>query len=575
MSNWIESWSPQKTESFLQEVSAHLSELGGPLTKDLHRLVAERRYIDLINFKFEYSRSDYSDLLYARQIHALFQKQEWMDLGLNPKGVAEKKFWEMEKRCLETNTKLDSGQLDAEAWRVVTLARSKIRRILGRVPTLDKLTISFGPGATTNVKGRIASPRAKLNARLACSRELLPVVGRLLAEVPYWAWSQTFKNSRTPRFDVQPLSVEPLEFGALLLSRLECLEREVVFWPEVEVHAGKLSFVPKDARSMRPIVIEPTLNGVIQRGVGSFMKERMLKCVNLDLTDQSRNQRLAKEGSIHGGYATVDLSSASDTVSVGVVRLLLPDEWFDFLSELTTGEINSPDGVRTLEKFSSMGNGFTFELESLLFYSIAKSVVELLDLQGEVSVFGDDIIVNSRAYNSLASVLTQLGFLVNNEKSFWEGPFRESCGADWFEGKSIRPFYQKKLMSEQYLYSYHNWAVRNCETSLAALILSWTNSSMRLWGPDGYGDGHLVGSFVLHQSRKARRGGWGGGTFDTYSLRPRRFKTVYDTDWVFPCYSVYTRSGERDRTDPDIVRGSSGYAKVSIYTLASTVFRRI
>jgi hypothetical protein len=555
------------------EVSAHLAELGGPLTKDLHRLVAERRYIDLINFRFEYGRSDYTDLLYARQIHALFQKQEWMDLGLNPKGVAEKKFWEMEKRCSETNANLEAGRLTADAWRVITLARSKIQRILGRVPEFEKLKISFGPGATTNVKGRVASPRAKLNARLACSRELLPVVGRLLAEVPYWTWSQTFRRNRSlgvGRYH----PVGPPTFETLLLERLEAQLEEVVYWTEVEVHAGRLTFVSKDARSMRPIVVEPTLNGAIQRGVGSYLKERMLRCVNLDLTDQTRNQKLAEEGSIHGGYATVDLSSASDTVSVGVVRLLLPEKWFDFLSELTTGEINSPDGVRTLEKFSSMGNGFTFELESLLFYSIAKSVVELLDLQGDVCVYGDDIIVNSRAYNLLADVLTQLGFLVNNEKSFWEGPFRESCGADWFEGKSIRPFYQKDLMSEQNLYLFHNWAVRNCEQSLAALILSWTNSSMRLWGPDGYGDGHLIGTWYPRQSRKCRRRGWGGGSFDTYTMSPRRIKTRYDSDWVFPCYSVYTRSGERDPTDPDIVRGSGGYAKVSIYTLAATVFRR-
>lgn len=191
MSNWIEAWTPEKAERFLLDVSAHLAELGGPLTRDLHQLVVERRYIDLINFRFDYTRSEYSDLLYARQIHALFHKQEWMDLGLDPRGVAEKKFWEMEKRCEETNANLEAGRLDADAWRVITLARHKIRRILGRVPEFSKLKISFGPGATTNVKGRTASPRAKLNARLACSRELLPVVGRLLAEVPLWTWSHS------------------------------------------------------------------------------------------------------------------------------------------------------------------------------------------------------------------------------------------------------------------------------------------------------------------------------------------------------------------------------------------------
>jgi hypothetical protein len=221
-----------------------------------------------------------------------------------------------------------------------------------------------------------------------------------------------------------------------------------------------------------------------------------------------------------------------------------------------------------------MGNGFTFELESLLFYSIAKAVSELLDLEGEVSIIGDDIIINSRGYTLLTEVLNQLGFVVNNEKSFWQGPFRESCGADWFNGNSIRPFYAKKALSEQNLYIFHNYMLRNGERELANLALSWTNPAMRLWGPDGYGDGHLVGSHDLRVTRKLRRSGWEGGFFDTYSMRPNRINKRYGADWVYPSYSVYTRSGERDPTDPDIVRGSCGYAKVSIYTLATTIFGR-
>jgi hypothetical protein len=321
--------------------------------------------------------------------------------------------------------------------------------------------------------------------------------------------------------------------------------------------------------------VEPTLNGFVQKGVGTYMKDRMKRCVNLDLTDQSRNQDLARKGSIDGSLATVDLSSASDTVSWSVVRMLLPEDWFEFLAELRTGYVLDKRKVVELHKFSSMGNGFTFELESLLFYSITKACAELLDVEGDISVFGDDIICPTQIYPLLAAVLTELGFLVNNEKSFSAGPFRESCGADWFKGNSIRPFYAKKAWSERTLWTFHNFAVRNGEPELAALLLSFTDPNLRLFGPDGYGDGHLVGSYALRQNRKLRRNGWEGGFFDTHTLRPKRLKKRYAADWVFPQYSVYTRSGERDYTDPDIVRGSDGYAKVSIYTLASTVFGRV
>jgi len=561
MSNWTDIRSPEESLRFLQEVSSLLSDLGGPLTRDLSQLVASGRYVDLINFKFDYGRcDDLRDLVCARQVHALFAKQEWMDLGMNPRKVAEEKFWKMEEKCAETNAALDACRVTPDVWKVIHLSRRIIKRILGPVPNPKDLTFSFGPGATTNVKGRIASPRAKISARLACSREILPVVGRFLAEVPLWAWSSQGGRDSLERFLERTGSVDSDD------------ESELIFYPEIEVHAGKLTYVPKDARSLRPIVVEPTLNGIFQKGVGGYLKDRMLRCVGINLRDQTRNQRLACEGSVHGGYATVDLSSASDTVSISVVRLLLPEIWFDFLSELTTGEINTPNGPRELHKFSSMGNGFTFELESLLFYSIAKAVSELLDLEGEVSIIGDDIIINSRGYTLLTEALNQLGFIVNNEKSFWQGPFRESCGADWFNGNSIRPFYAKKALSEQNLYIFHNYMLRNGERELANLALSWTNPAMRLWGPDGYGDGHLVGSYDLRKTRKLRRSGWEGGFFDTYSMRPNRINKRYGADWVYPSYSVYTRSGERDPTDPDIVRGSCGYAKVSIYTLATTIF---
>lgn len=588
MGNWIDKWNTEESKQFLLEVSLFLSKLGGPLTKELTALVEADDYVGLANYQFDYSLPyDVRDFFLARQVHALFQKQEWRDIGLNPRKRAEDKFWEMEKRCKETNTKIDNGQLSADVWRVVTRARQKIRYILGSVPSLDQLKISFGPGATTNVKGRDASPRAKLNARLACSKDMLPVVGDLLAEAPLWTWHHS---------------------GLPLVGweRAARSDKDLLMYPSVEVHPGKLSFVSKDARSMRPIVIEPGLNGMTQRAIGAFMKKRMQLYASLDLTDQTRNQDLARKGSIDGSFATLDLSSASDTVSWSVVRLLLPEDWFDFLASYRTGDISVSRGKDEreveLEKFSSMGNGYTFELESLLFFSLAVAATELEfrcpigsgrvdippdfrwaastsrtdnwpDSFSSVSVFGDDILCRTEVYARLVGTLEELGFIVNGEKSFSTGPFRESCGADWYKGECIRPFYGKKPWSERILYTFHNFAIRNCEPELAAFLFAKTNPSMRLFGPDGYGDGHLIGSYDLRSNRKLKRNGWGGGFFDTYTLKPRRLKKRYTSDWVHPSYSVYTRASERDYLDPDIVRGSKGYAKVSLYTLAPGVFK--
>lgn len=558
MSNWIDPIEAEEAQRFLAAVSGLLSDLGGPLTKDLARLIEEKRFVELVNYQFDYSfDTTLRDFTLARQVHALLQKQGWMDLGIDTKSVAEKKFWQMEERCRETNMKLGANRLEVDTWRAVHRARSVIKSILGHVPDLDALKFSFGPGATTNVKSAAANPRVKLSASLACSRESFPVVGDLLAQVPLWTMHHANQVEAEKEF-------------SLTADATYCYPLEV----DVTVHPGKLTYVPKDARSMRPIIVEPTLNGFVQKGIGAYLKSRLLHRVGVDLTDQTRNQILAKEGSISGRFATVDMSSASDTVSLSVVEKLLPMEWFDFLLSWTSGEVGTLDGPRELHKFSSMGNGFTFELESLLFYSLAKACTELLDLKSEISVFGDDVIIDTRACTLFTGVLTDLGFLVNYEKSFMAGPFRESCGADWLNGNSIRPFYWKNQLSEQTLYTFHNFCMRAGERELASLILSWTKPEMRLFGPDGYGDGHLIGSYDLRLGRKYRRRGWEGGFFDTYAMRPKRLKKRYAADWVYPSYSVYTRSGERDPSDPDIVRGSDGYAKVSIYTLARSVWKR-
>jgi hypothetical protein len=102
-----------------------------------------------------------------------------------------------------------------------------------------------------------------------------------------------------------------------------------------------------------------------------------------------------------------------------------------------------PDGTwRELEKFSSMGNGCTFELESLLFLCICRSIIPE-NLHGCISVYGDDIIIPQEYTEAVVERLNSLGFSVNADKSFWQGSFRESCGSFTFDGIDVRPFYLK------------------------------------------------------------------------------------------------------------------------------------
>jgi len=194
------------------------------------------------------------------------------------------------------------------------------------------------------------------------------------------------------------------------------------------------------------------LNIYFQLGVGKVFRDK-LRRVGLDLnTAWVRNKSLAHAGSIReveGGdnLSTLDLSMASDTLSIELVRELLPPDWFDLLWALRSPNGKFGDQELPWAKFSSMGNGYTFELETLIFYALAKSVCKTLNVNSaEVSVFGDDIIIPTSAVDRYTDLLKYVGFKLNKDKTFVSGPFRESCGGDYFLGEDVRPFYLKRRL---------------------------------------------------------------------------------------------------------------------------------
>jgi len=101
-----------------------------------------------------------------------------------------------------------------------------------------------------------------------------------------------------------------------------------------------------------------------------------------------------------------------------------------------------------------MGNGFTFPLQTFFFACVVRAAYRALDIKiekpsketlGNYGVYGDDIIVDAKAYDLVCHYLTLCGFTVNSHKSFNKGVFRESCGADFFRGQPIRGVYCKGL----------------------------------------------------------------------------------------------------------------------------------
>jgi hypothetical protein len=223
---------------------------------------------------------------------------------------------------------------------------------------------------------------------------------------------------------------------------------------------NKLSFVPKTNEESRVIAVEPLLNMYYQQGLCSVMTDRLRSFSHIDLPNQQAiNRELSRRGSTSGGLATIDLSSASDTISLSMVKWLFPRTFSNVLEKLRSPRLRLPNGeFVTLHMISTMGNAFTFPLQTLIFSSVVRSVYRVLDIPclapkadlpgvfswlGNYGVNGDDIVCHSAQYNLVVRILSLLGFTVNESKSFSEGLFRESCGADWYDGCPVRGFYLK------------------------------------------------------------------------------------------------------------------------------------
>jgi len=233
------------------------------------------------------------------------------------------------------------------------------------------------------------------------------------------------------------------------------------------VEGNKLFFVPKTAEVARTCCTEPLLNMMIQKVIGGFLEHRLERFFGIRLdTQPDYNRELCRIGSLNGSFGTIDLRSASDSISWALIQKLFPANVVGWLSVSRSPFTTLPNGEKVkLKMISTMGNGFTFPLQTLLFAAVVRAVYHEHGLpcscpRTEFGVFGDDIIVARECYDDVIRYLTKLGFQVNADKSFNTGPFRESCGHDYYEGTFVRPVYIQSLETTSAVYSALNRLIR-------------------------------------------------------------------------------------------------------------------
>jgi len=342
---------------------------------------------------------------FCRQVSAFFSKNAAFADPLITYLSAQASFDGAERKCRRTNKRLDYfevkypgrkseflTQITRRTQRIISDLLGDISNFYSEIPRLVTVT----SGATASYGRRNSLPFMKMKIKDVAASDACQPLYRTLAN----------------------------HFGFTNVSFKDC-------------NANRIETVPKSWKTDRTIACEPEGNIPFQLAFDTYVKSR-LRTRGVDLSDQTINQDLARLGSIDGSLATIDLKQASDTISLNVVHALLPHPWMQYLLAVRSHKGVGFQQEYVYEKFSSMGNGCTFALETLIFWAIAKAVSERGDT---VSVYGDDVILQTERVSAFRAAIAYFGFDVNISKSFWQGPFRESCGLDAYLGVDVTPFY--------------------------------------------------------------------------------------------------------------------------------------
>lgn len=411
-------------------------EANTPFSRRARESLEKGKVLDLLSMRIHPGNYDSPQSYFKDAVVSEFLRkyEDFSVEGLNPKQKARDTFFECEARNKLTNMKFrrifhNYGQSVQEAHLANFLSEVKgiVRELLGPLPR-ELTDGKFGKGSTFTDTGRYITIPDKLSSRPSITK-----AARCF--IPFWsetAWSRCLCSS-------YPNHSDPLT-----------------------VLGNRFTSVSKTAETERGICIEPSLNVFWQLAASKQIRRNLMKYGYNIETAQGRHREMARIGSLTGRFATVDLKNASDLFSYWFVRCVTPDDWFELLCSLRAAYTEVDGKWHRLEKFSSMGNGFTFELMTVILTALCLRIADgkyalrgertgfyprhgiRYDVDGDISVFGDDIICPPDVATTLLKVLPLVGLEANEKKTFLTGPFRESCGGDFFDGVDVRAYNLRK-----------------------------------------------------------------------------------------------------------------------------------
>jgi len=207
------------------------------------------------------------------------------------------------------------------------------------------------------------------------------------------------------------------------------------------------------------------------------------------MEDQSRNQEMARIGSVQRNYATIDLSTASDTVTNSLVRYVFQDTsiWPWLWASRTRIATLDRETVQ-LEKFAPMGSAVCFPIESIVFAAVVWLAMERVGIHRDFVVYGDDIICHKDCFDEVIRLLKLFHFSVNEKKTFSpESPFKESCGKEFYYGVDVTPFRIPRFFS--------GFSEPSELKGKPQLLDSWVSVANRLYASGLY----LARAYLVHR----------------------------------------------------------------------------
>lgn len=388
----------------------------------------------------------------------VFNKNPHLPYDGDPEQAAVDLFFTNERRCEMLNSRFSSLLEHPRMREILYRWRNRVQKIMGKFSSYDISGFEWSSGAIVGCPtGNTPLDRI---ATKGITRELL-----------------SFAQSRD------------LSDSWYILS-------------DMSVGITHLEFVPKTAKTHRVIAIPLAINAGVQRSIGKYLYRR-LTFFGIDTrTAPDWHVFLAKWASITGEYTTEDLSSASHLIYTELVRFLVAKDWYELLDACRDHSYTYDGKAFGFHHFMPNGNGYCFELETIIF----KAMLDVCCNDTESYAYGDDLIFKSEYTQNVRSLIKNIGFISNVEKSFSSGFFRESCGGDFIHGHDIRPLYIKSSLQTSYektvaanaiLRKYGHDAPYLLRRAWVVLVRAIPRTE-RCWGPAWMGD------VVLH-SRHHRR----------------------------------------------------------------------